>query len=263
MALEAAKSQYRQVADLLRDGIERQEYAPGSTLPAEPELAAQYDVSRVTINRAVQLLRGEGLVRVLRGVGTVVRAIPPIRRNASRRYARTSREEEGSRGAFDFEIKRLGLKPSTRFAQLGEVAPPEPARDVLGLAVGDMALIRKREMFASEEPVLLATSYLPWDVAEQAGVTEIDTGPGGTYSRLAEVGKGPVRFTEDVRVRTPSAAEERFFSLAETQQVYEIIHVSYLADGTAVEYREDVLPTHQWIMHFEWNAESDPEESSR
>ena len=124
MALEAAKSQYRQVADLLREGIERQDYAPGSTLPAESELAAEYGVSRVTINRAVQLLRGEGLVRVLRGRGTVVRAIPPIRRNSSRRYARSSREEDGSRGAFDFEIRRLGLKPSTKLAQLGQVAPP-------------------------------------------------------------------------------------------------------------------------------------------
>ncbi|MFC5142403.1 GntR family transcriptional regulator [Actinomycetospora rhizophila] len=256
MALEAAKSQYRQVADLLREGIERQDYAPGSTLPAESELAAEYGVSRVTINRAVQLLRGEGLVRVLRGRGTVVRAIPPIRRNSSRRYARTAREEDGSRGAFDFEIRRLGLKPSTKLAQLGQVAPPETARDVLGLEVGEMVLIRKREMFASDEPVLLATSYFPWDLAEQAGVTDVDTGPGGTYSRLAEIGKGPVRFTEDVRVRTPTAAEERFFALSETQQVYEIVHIAYLEDGTAVEYREDVLPTYQWIMHFEWNAEN-------
>ena len=54
-----------------------------------------------------------------------------------------------------------------------------------------------------------------------------------------------------------AAAEERFFVLAETQQVYEIVHISYLPDGTAIEYREDVLPTHQWVMHYEWNAEND------
>lgn len=257
MALEAAKSQYRQVADLLRAAIEREDYAPGSLLPSESELAAEWGVSRVTINRAVQLLRGEGMVRVLRGRGTTVRAIPSIRRNSTLRYAQRSREAEGSRGAFDFELKRLGLKPATKLAQLGQVPAPDAAREVLGLAAGESVLIRKREMFASDEPVLLATSYFPWTLAEQAGVTETDTGPGGTYSRLAEIGKGPVRFSEDLRVRSPTAAEERFFGLAETQQVYEIVHISYLADGTAIEYREDVLPTHQWVMHYEWNAEND------
>lgn len=256
MALEAAKSQYRQVADLLRGSIEREDYAPGALLPSESELAAEYGVSRVTINRAVQLLRSEGMVRVLRGKGTAVRAIPPIRRNTNLRYSRIAREEDGSRGAFDFEIRRLGLKPTTKLAQLGKVPAPEAARRVLGLKADEQVLIRKREMLASDEPVLLATSYFPWVLAEKAGVTETDTGPGGTYSRLAEIGKGPVRFSEDVRVRMPVAAEERFFALAETQQVFEIVHISYLADGTAVEYREDVLPTHQWVMHFEWNAEN-------
>lgn len=179
MVLEAAKSQYRQVADLLRAAIERDEYAPGSLLPWESELAAEYGVSRVTINRAVQLLRGEGMVRVLRGRGTAVRAIPPIRRNSNLRYARCSREEEGSRGAFDFELKRLGPKSATKLAQLGQVPAPEPAPEVLGLAATDTVLIRKREMYASDEPVLLATTYFPWTLAGQAEVTETDTGPSG------------------------------------------------------------------------------------
>lgn len=258
MALEATRSQYRQVADLLRDAIEREEYAPGSSLPAEGELASRYDVSRVTINRAVQLLRAEGLVRVLRGRGTVVRAIPPIHRNSTQRYARSAREEEGARGAFDTEIRRLGLEPRTVLAELGATDDlPTGARATLGLADDDRALIRRRQMFASDEPVLLAASYYPWTLAEEAGITETDSGPGGTYSRLAEIGKGPVRFTEDVRVRTPVPEEERFFSLSESQQVYEIIHISYLADGSAIEYRVDVLPTYQWVMHFEWNAEPD------
>ena len=86
--------------------------------------------------------------------------------------------------------------------------------------------------------------------------TSIDTGPGGTYSRLADIGLGPVRFSEDVRARIPTSEEEAFFSLSEAQQVFEIIHVAWLEDGRAVEYRIDALPIFQWIMHFEWNAET-------
>lgn len=254
--LQAPRSQYRQVADLLRDGIERGEYAPGSPLPSEPDLASRFGVSRVTINRAVQLLRGEGLVRVLRGRGSIVRAIPAIRRNSSRRYQRAAREEGGGRGAFDFEIQRLGLTPRTEIVQLEAVQPPTAAATVLGLHKGEDTLIRKRQLFASDEPVLLATSYIPWRIAEQAGITNVDSGPGGTYSRLADIGLGPVRFSEDVRARIPTTEEELFFSLSETQQVFEIAHVSLLPDGRAVEYRLDTLPTFQWILHFEWDAEN-------
>lgn len=257
MGLEVPRSQYRQVADLLRGGIESGEYAPGSSLPSEPDLASRFGVSRVTINRAVQLLRGEGLVKVLRGRGTVVRAIPAIRRNSARRYQRSAREEGGARGAFDFEIRRLGLTPRTEVVQLEAVQPPPAAATVLGLRDEEPVLIRKRELFASDEPVLLATSYIPWVIAEKAGITNVDTGPGGTYSRLAEIGLGPVRFSEDIRVRIPTAEEESFFLLSEAQQVFEIAHISWLADGRAVEYRIDTLPTFQWIMHFEWNAEGE------
>ncbi|MGH3927165.1 MAG: GntR family transcriptional regulator [Pseudonocardiaceae bacterium] len=195
-------------------------------------------------------------MKVLRGRGTVVRAIPAIRRNSNRRYQRTAREEGGARGAFDFEIRRLGLTPRTEIVQLEAVQPPTAAATVLELEDGEPALIRKRQMFASDEPVLLATSYLPWKNAEEAGVTNIDTGPGGTYSRLADIGLGPVRFSEDVRARIPTAEEESFFGLSEAQQVFEIVHISWIADGRAVEYRLDTLPTFQWVMHFEWNAEA-------
>ncbi|AEH08752.1 MULTISPECIES: GntR family transcriptional regulator [Protofrankia] len=256
MTVEAPKSRYRQVADQLRQDITHGEYPPGSTLPSEAELADKMGVSRVTINRAVQILRAEGLVRVLRGRGTVVRSVPPISRHSNQRYARAIREERGARGAFDAEIRRLGLEPRSDIVQLEPVNPPEAVAKALGLGQRERVLIRKRHMYASDEPVLLATSYIPWALAERAGLTKVDTGPGGTYSRLAELGQGPVRFTEDVRARIPTDDEEAFFGLAENQQVFEIVHMSWTATDRLVEYRVDALPTFQWVLHFEWPAEA-------
>lgn len=255
MAVEVPKSRYRQVADLLRVAIARGDYPAGSALPAEPELAEQMGVSRVTVNRAVQVLRAEGLVRVLRGRGTVVRSVPVIWRHSSRRYTRAVREESGAQGAFDAEIRRLGLVPRSDIVRLEPVDPPAAAADALRLDQGEQVLVRKRHMFASDEPVLLATSYIPWELAVSAGITNVNTGPGGTYSRLAEIGLPPHRFTEDVRSRTPTGEEEAFFGLAEGQQIFEIIHMAWTADDRPVEYRVDALPTFQWVLHFEWLAE--------
>lgn len=68
---------HAQIADELTAAVLRGEHPIGSTLPAEPVLAEVYGVSRVTVNRAVALLRQAGLVEVRRGVGTVVVADRP------------------------------------------------------------------------------------------------------------------------------------------------------------------------------------------
>lgn len=47
--------------------------APGSSLPSEAELAAQYAVSRLTIREAVKMLEGRGLLELARGRRAVVR----------------------------------------------------------------------------------------------------------------------------------------------------------------------------------------------
>jgi GntR family transcriptional regulator len=115
-----------------------------------------------------------------------------------------------------------------------------------------------RHATRSQSTAGVLDSYIPWALAEQAGVTQVDTGPSGTYSRLAEVGKGPLRFTEDIRVRVPTDEEEMFFALDEGQQVFEIVHMSFAEDDVPVEYRIDALPAFQWVLHFEWPAEVDP-----
>jgi len=63
---------YVQVADHLAARIASGELAPGSRLPAELDLAAEYGVAYHTVRGAVKLLRERGLVVTLRGRGTYV-----------------------------------------------------------------------------------------------------------------------------------------------------------------------------------------------
>ena len=69
---------YLQLADLLRAGIESGEIEPGSMLPSLRRLTEEHQVSRMTAERAVELLRNEGLVVGLPGRG--VRVLPESER---------------------------------------------------------------------------------------------------------------------------------------------------------------------------------------
>lgn len=48
------------------------EYAPGSVLPTEPQLGAEFQVSRSVVREAIKVLTEKGLVRIDRGNGTLV-----------------------------------------------------------------------------------------------------------------------------------------------------------------------------------------------
>jgi GntR family transcriptional regulator len=63
---------YVQLADLLRQRVDKGEWGPGSTLPSIDELMEQFDVARVTVRQAVGLLADEGLLSPQRGRGTFV-----------------------------------------------------------------------------------------------------------------------------------------------------------------------------------------------
>ena len=74
MLIERPKSITTQVSDLLAERIRSQEYAPGSRLPSESDLALQLGVSRATVRSALARLATQGLVLRKQGNGTYVNA---------------------------------------------------------------------------------------------------------------------------------------------------------------------------------------------
>jgi GntR family transcriptional regulator len=67
-------ARHEEIAEELRRAIDREDYAVGSLLPAETELAARYGVSRGTVRQAVAALTAEGLIGSRQGARRVVLA---------------------------------------------------------------------------------------------------------------------------------------------------------------------------------------------
>lgn len=63
---------YFQIVNNLKKKIYAGEHLPGEKLPTEKELAKQYDVSRLTVRNALEVLIKEHFVYSLRGSGTYV-----------------------------------------------------------------------------------------------------------------------------------------------------------------------------------------------
>ena len=73
---------YQQIKDDIKSAIEHGKYKPKEQIPTEPELSAEYSVSRVTVRRAVEELCSEGYLVKQQGRGTFV-STPRIHRKFS------------------------------------------------------------------------------------------------------------------------------------------------------------------------------------
>jgi GntR family transcriptional regulator len=247
--ISAPKPQYVQVAEMLRQRISNGTYPRGSLLPSEDRLADELGLSRVTVNRALGLLRAAGDVKVKRGTGTVVASGKRIRRDAQARYAARG---EGT-GAGEVEVRRLNMTSFTSYGEIGKVAPPARVAEILGLDKREVVLLRPRILYADDEPTQIANSYFPWSVVRNCKpLMQEDSGTGGSYGRLAELGVGPVRFTEEVTVRLPDEVEQAVLDIEPTQPVFEIWHVAYTQPDRPISVTIHVMVGHMWELRYAW-----------
>lgn len=248
--METPRARYRQVADDMREAIKRGTYAPGEALPSQPELARRYGLNQTSINRAIALLRAEGLIRVEHGRGAFVQEVPRVKR--TRRVPRP----DGQGSSFAEEMRRAGLEPRTELVSVTTAPAPEDVAEYLAISKGDPVVVRLRHMYASDRPVQLATSYLPMTVAGSEQIAHPDVGPTGLYKRLAARGFEVDRFVEEIEARRPRSDEAEFLGLTEAQHVLEVARIAYAGD-LPVETVINVFPSQQWRLSYEWPAHRD------
>jgi GntR family transcriptional regulator len=245
---------YREIAAVLRDELDAGLYPRRAVFPTGPEIAARFKVSQGTANLAMNLLRTDGRIRMKRGRNTIVNPVPVITRDAVSRQRPGAREAAGARGAFDAELREAGLEPRTT-SEPGRAVPTADVAAALGIPEGTEAVYRRRLMYAGPDPVQLATSWLPADIAGGTPIEAADPGPGGIYSRLRDLGHAPADFTEEVAVRGPGEEEADALGLDPDHRVYDITRT--VADGQArvIEVNKIVLPAYQWRLVYRWGAE--------
>lgn len=69
---QAPSPPYRQIAAILRERIANGTPPPGRRIPSLVELEGEFDAARDTLRKAVRLLKDEGLVETVPGMGIFV-----------------------------------------------------------------------------------------------------------------------------------------------------------------------------------------------
>ncbi|MEU9376656.1 GntR family transcriptional regulator [Streptomyces sp. NPDC048255] len=241
---------YQRIADALRTAIQSGEYGPGDRLPGENDLMATYEVARMTARQALGVLQNEGLAEARKGAGVFVRAFKPLRRRGIQRLAHDQWGSGRSIWSADSKDRELVVDQ----IEVREEEADNRISDALGIPAGTQVWARSRRFVLDGKPVLFATSYLPSDVVADSAITQADTGPGGTYARLAELGHEPVHFREEIRSRMPSVGEAERLSLSMGTPVIQIVRTAFAEGGRAVEVNEMTLDSASYVLEYDFDA---------
>lgn len=239
---------FRQIADSLRARIVSGELAGGEQLPSERALMDSFAVARGTVREAIKLLKAEGLIEIEHGRGVYVRSRPPVRRLSYDRFAR--RHRDAGKAAYLAEMEAAQRQSRVEVIQVAQVPAPADAAARLGLAVGDPVLVRSRRYFADDFPMELATSYIPWRLAEGTPMVEANPGPGGIYARLEETGHVLGSFTEDVTARMPTEEETHALRLGPGVPILHLIRTAIDRDGLPVEICDTIMAADRYSLSY-------------
>lgn len=245
------RSPSRQIADGLREQIVSGAIAPGAKLPSESDLVNEYGTASQTVKQAISLLKAEGLVIGKKGSGVFVRLPPPITRMSMERFSRSQRA--AGRAAQQAEAEAAGLTWRQEVLELAEVPAPDWVAKWYDLEPGAPVFVRRRREWVADEPNQLADSYYRPEVVRGTAITELKTGPGGSYARLEEAGLVIVRFREEMHARMPTPAETRGLRLTMGVPVVQLRRVAFAESGP-VEVFESIMAADRFTFTYEFDA---------
>jgi GntR family transcriptional regulator len=214
---------WQTIAENLRQQIESGELPAQSRVPGENALAEQYQVSRVTVRRAIEWLSTRRLVERRPGQGTFVVKIEPLVTTLSADSRRAKGLSGGGEGRAVFEeardrrqgevIGRLSVEP--KFA-VGIVA------NLLKLPEGTGVILRQVKRYLGDTPWSLEKSYYPMNYLDQ-GATDLRLRkdiPNGVIAYLGDkLGIKQVGYRDHQIVRPPNDDEAKFFRLPDNGTV--------------------------------------------
>ncbi len=147
----AATPLYEQLKLAIKEGIKTGQFQPGTRLPSEAELEKLYDVSRITVRRAVKELCEEEILARKQGKGTFVL------NSADISYKRLDRTV----GGFHDSLVQEGKEATVDILEKSVIhVNPSYARD-LKIDQEDDVVCLKRLMYADGVPVMIDTAYIP------------------------------------------------------------------------------------------------------
>ncbi len=147
LMLKPGKPRHEQISDWLREQIQEGVYAADSQIPSESQLTERFDVSRITVRRALQTLENEGLI---------------YRRQELGSFVKDTRVRQGLVRLTDFieDMAQAGLAASSTVLHFGQEKAAVDVAKALGIAEGQIVFRLDRLRLGDGEPIAFDQTWM-------------------------------------------------------------------------------------------------------
>jgi len=216
---------YYQVAYVLEHFLTSNILKPGSRFFSEEEISSQLEVSRPTVNRAINILIKNDYLKRVRGKGTIVQKLKGV-----------SLVLMSTLLSFGEMIEKIGRRCHTDLLERKQEKSLASISNALGIDPGDSVIHLKRLRFIDAKPLIVVDSYLPCsrfskllEIDENRFVTDL-------YGLLREYFKLEiVRAEREVMAARMSLMDAQLLKVELWEPCFRMKGVAYDSDGQAVE----------------------------
>jgi GntR family transcriptional regulator len=213
---------YLRVQERIKSAVSAGTLRPLQALPGERDIAGAFNVSRVTVRKAIAGLVEQGLLTQRQGSGTFVAAQPQRLEQPLSRLT-----------SFTEDMRLRGLEASVRWlTKTVSLASPDEAMR-LSLSPSDMVCRLRRLRLANNVPLAIEQATVPTRF-----LSDPDLVTTSLYTILEANGALPVRALQRLRAANLGGDDAALLEVAPGSAALAIDRLSYLENGTPVEFTQ-------------------------
>ena len=213
---------YQEIAQALREQLRSE--APGHVLASESELSSEFGASRVTVRRALETLRDEGLLESRQGFGWYV-ATAPVQQRLNRLET------------IESQLTERGVHAERQVLEFAFVDAPRHVRAALGC---EQVLRVKRLNLADGEPFAVVTVWCPAELGQHLSRRDVERQP--FYELLGVELRGA---TQTIGADAASDTDAALLKVPVGSPVLRCERLTTTVAGAPVLLSEHLFPAHR------------------
>lgn len=229
----------RRIADAMTHGI----LPPGSSLPAERDIAAMTGLSRVTVRKAIEALVAQGSLVQRRGSGTFI-------------AERVERLEQALSLLTSFTEDMAGRGKTVESVWISRSIHPPTPEEVMALGLGGGERVARLERVRQSDgvPLAIERASLPTQVLPDPSAVETSL-----YAILQTRGMRPVRAVQRISAANLGPKDAELLGVSPGAAGLKIERIGYLASGRVVEFTRSLYRGDAYDFAVELKLAPEPE----
>jgi GntR family transcriptional regulator len=225
------QTRYQTIAEEIRQRISGGDFPAGRLLPSEADLSGDYGASRVTVRRALEQLRADGLVDSRQGLGWFV-ATDPLRQSLAQL------------GTIESQLADEGVTSRRRVLDFRFLAAPARVRETL--RSGTVLRVRRLNL-ADDQPFAVVTVWCPEELGASLSRADVERSP---FYELIGVELGGA--VQTIAAASASAHDADLLQIPAGAPVLRCERITQSVDGRPVLFSEHVFPGHltEFVVHL-------------